>query len=83
VTEPSSPKSSATACPICGKPVSAEGPQAARLRPFCSVRCADVDLGRWFGGAYAIPGPPPELDEDPPDSSPANLSGDHNVTYRT
>ena len=50
-------------CPICGKP--AETP---RLRPFCSVRCADVDLGRWFAGGYAIPGPPPELDEDPPDS---------------
>ena len=73
--EPSSPP----ACPICGKPVSSDGPQAARLRPFCSARCADVDLGRWFGGAYAIPGPPPELDEDPPESSltPAN------VTYRT
>ena len=62
--EPSSPPS----CPICGKPVSLDSPQAARLRPFCSKRCADVDLGRWFGGAYAIPGPPPELDEDPPES---------------
>ena len=41
-----------------------------RLRPFCSPRCADVDLGRWFSGDYAIPGPPPELDEDPPDSEP-------------
>ena len=56
-----------------------DSPQAARLRPFCSVRCADVDLGRWFGGAYAIPGPPPELDDDPPESSLAQ--GD--VTYRT
>ena len=55
-------------CPICGRLVSVQTPQAARLRPFCSVRCADVDLGRWFGGAYAIPGPLPELDEDPPDS---------------
>ncbi len=73
--EPSSP----SPCPICGKPVSADRPQAARLRPFCSVRCADVDLGRWFGGAYAIPGPPPELDDDPPESSLAQ--GD--VTYRT
>jgi len=39
---------------------------ANRFRPFCSRRCADVDLGRWFGGAYAIPGPPdieePETD---------------------
>jgi len=36
-------------CPICKKPV------AARYRPFCSRRCADVDLGRWMTGSYAIP----------------------------
>ncbi len=35
-------------CAICGKP------QDARFRPFCSKRCADVDLGRWFSGRYAI-----------------------------
>jgi len=40
------------ACPICGKPATAE------MRPFCSKRCADVDLGRWLGGRYAIPGEP-------------------------
>ncbi len=39
-------------CPICGKPA-AEG-----FKPFCSKRCADIDLGRWFKGGYAIPGPP-------------------------
>jgi hypothetical protein len=37
-------------------------------RPFCSPRCADVDLGRWLGEQYRIPGPPLELDEDPPSS---------------
>ena len=36
-------------CPICG----AMANNAAR--PFCSSRCADVDLGRWFQGKYAIP----------------------------
>jgi endogenous inhibitor of DNA gyrase (YacG/DUF329 family) len=36
-------------CPICGKP------SAERFRPFCSARCKDVDLHRWFSGAYAIP----------------------------
>jgi endogenous inhibitor of DNA gyrase (YacG/DUF329 family) len=36
-------------CPICGKPM------AERFRPFCSGRCKDVDLNRWFKGAYAIP----------------------------
>jgi hypothetical protein len=25
------------------------------MRPFCSKRCADVDLHRWLGGVYAIP----------------------------
>lgn len=38
-------------CPICGKPAS------ETARPFCSKRCADVDLHRWLGGTYAIPGP--------------------------
>ena len=47
-------------CEICGRP--AEDP---RLRPFCSARCADVDLGRWFSGSYVVPGPAPEQDEDP------------------
>ena len=36
-------------CAICGKPAE---PQ---YRPFCSRRCADVDLSRWLRGAYAIP----------------------------
>ena len=36
-------------CPICGKPI------AAAFRPFCSKRCADVDLQRWLTGRYAIP----------------------------
>ena len=29
---------------------------ASEFRPFCSKRCADVDLGRWLTGAYVIPG---------------------------
>lgn len=43
------------ACPICGKPVKLE------TRPFCSKRCADIDLGRWLGESYRIPA------EEPPD----------------
>jgi endogenous inhibitor of DNA gyrase (YacG/DUF329 family) len=39
-------------CPICGKP------PAPDYRPFCSKRCADVDLGRWLQGRYAVPGEP-------------------------
>jgi len=36
-------------CPICGKPADAV------LRPFCSKRCADVDLHRWLSGIYVVP----------------------------
>jgi endogenous inhibitor of DNA gyrase (YacG/DUF329 family) len=36
----------------------------ARFRPFCSARCSDVDLGRWFSEGYATPAGPPEQDED-------------------
>jgi endogenous inhibitor of DNA gyrase (YacG/DUF329 family) len=43
------PRSSAKPCPICGKPAMPES------RPFCSRRCADIDLHRWFSGSYAIP----------------------------
>ena len=35
-------------CLICGKP------QETRWRPFCSKRCADIDLGRWLGERYRI-----------------------------
>ena len=37
-------------CPICGKP------RSQRYNPFCSGRCADVDLHRWLKGSYVIPG---------------------------
>ena len=36
-------------CPICKKP------SEVAHHPFCSNRCKDVDLGRWFTGSYAIP----------------------------
>jgi uncharacterized protein len=36
-------------CPICRKPA------VERFRPFCSKRCADVDLNRWLSGVYAVP----------------------------
>jgi len=37
-------------CPICKTPA-----QEPKYRPFCSRRCADVDLHRWISGAYAVP----------------------------
>jgi endogenous inhibitor of DNA gyrase (YacG/DUF329 family) len=45
--EPAPPKR--RPCPICNRPAE------AAFRPFCSKRCADVDLGRWLKGSYAIP----------------------------
>ena len=47
------------ACPICGKP------QDARLRPFCSKRCKDLDLARWLAGNYSIPGAKTEETDGP------------------
>jgi uncharacterized protein len=48
-------------CPICGKP------RVPEFSPFCSRRCADIDLGRWLKGGYVIPGEPAEeTDEKPP-----------------
>jgi uncharacterized protein len=40
-------------CPICRKKVDAQSP--LRSGPFCSKRCAQIDMGRWLQGSYAIP----------------------------
>ncbi|MEM9059759.1 MAG: DNA gyrase inhibitor YacG [Pseudomonadota bacterium] len=42
------------ACPIC------RAPTLERYRPFCSKRCADIDLGRWVSGSYTL-----QTDEEP------------------
>ena len=39
----------AAKCPVCAKDV------AAAYRPFCSKRCADIDLGRWLKEGYRVP----------------------------
>jgi endogenous inhibitor of DNA gyrase (YacG/DUF329 family) len=39
-------------------------PQVPEYRPFCSRRCADVDLHRWLGGVYAIPVKPEEEEDE-------------------
>ena len=53
------PENSERKCAVCGKP------QDAAFRPFCSKRCADIDLGRWLKEGYAIPGgEPPSEDGD-------------------
>lgn len=51
-------------CAVCGKPVD------PAYKPFCSRRCADVDLARWLNGSYAIPVPvdDPDNTTDDPDA---------------
>jgi uncharacterized protein len=36
-------------CPLCKKP------SHVKYHPFCSDRCAQLDLGKWLSGTYAIP----------------------------
>ena len=42
-------RKAAARCPICG------APSLPAQRPFCSERCADLDLGRWLKGVYRVP----------------------------
>ena len=44
-------------CALCGKPV------VESFRPFCSKRCAEIDLGRWLKGAYSVPGTSGEMSD--------------------
>lgn len=48
-------------CPICNKMAVKD------FHPFCSKRCADVDLNRWLSGVYAIPVADDEEDDEGPD----------------
>jgi uncharacterized protein len=45
-------------CPMCRKRATLD------YRPFCSKRCADLDLAKWLGGSYALPAEETELTED-------------------
>lgn len=58
-------------CPICQKPT------VTAFRPFCSQRCADVDLGRWFKGAYRAPSF--RQDNDPADLTEAEAEAIHRL----
>jgi len=53
-------KTSGAACPLCGKP------SQQKYHPFCSARCAHVDLYRWLRGIYSIPA---ETADDAADTS--------------
>jgi endogenous inhibitor of DNA gyrase (YacG/DUF329 family) len=47
-------------CANCSQPAMEE------YTPFCSRRCADIDLGRWLNESYTIPAvePPDEWSEE-------------------
>lgn len=57
-------------CSICRKPAE------VAFKPFCSQRCADVDLARWLSGTYAIPGGTVDDDEDGDDAHPPRTARD-------
>jgi uncharacterized protein len=57
------PEASPRACPICSKPA------VEAFRPFCSRRCADVDLNRWLSGVYAVPAADDEEQDERRDDS--------------
>ena len=61
-------------CPICARETD------PKYRPFCSRRCADVDLGRWLTGGYAIPGE--ALEEDDAVERDADEHGDGDAQAR-
>jgi len=55
-------------CPIC------KGETTSQYRPFCSRRCADIDLAKWFNGSYAAPSQDPEDIEAALDAAEAALN---------
>ena len=57
-------------CANCGKPV------VARWRPFCSKRCADLDLGRWLSETYRV------VTDEEPETDPETRFGDEDGTTR-
>jgi endogenous inhibitor of DNA gyrase (YacG/DUF329 family) len=57
-------------CPICGKPA------AEATLPFCSRRCADVDLNRWLSGVYAVP----VVEAEDEDGMPATMEPDEKAS---
>ena len=66
------PGSETPRCPICGKP------RDPTYRPFCSKRCADIDLGRWLTGRYAIPVTEEEDEDGATPAQPKDKPGEPN-----
>jgi endogenous inhibitor of DNA gyrase (YacG/DUF329 family) len=60
----SEPNPATKSCPICSKPA------VEKFRPFCSRRCANVDLNRWLSGVYAVPVKDEEDEDGAPSAKP-------------
>jgi uncharacterized protein len=58
MSDPSPGLRAGAPCPICHRPSTAD------MRPFCSKRCADVDLHRWLSEAYRVPDSAVDRDGD-------------------
>jgi uncharacterized protein len=65
MSDKSPPAPQGNPCPICGKPA------IARHKPFCSQRCATIDLARWITGGYRVPS-----DEAPEDARSPSEDGE-------
>lgn len=61
---PEAVRITAAKCVRCGAPVT------PRARPFCSQRCADIDLGGWLTERYRVAGDPVTGDQDSEDEKP-------------
>ncbi len=69
-------------CPICDRPMDERGPREWPDWPFCSQRCKLVDLGRWLGESYGVPGDArgkEESGEAPPSADPPAASDSDEV----
>ena len=49
-------------CPSCGK--DADYIPQNKFRPFCSERCATLDLGAWADEKYAVPAEDQSVNEN-------------------
>lgn len=58
-------------CPACGRPTVDD------YRPFCSGRCADLDLSNWLNGQYRVPVQEAEDVENHSEMSQIPTSGPH------
>ncbi len=71
--EPAPASGRSPKCPVCRKP------PVGTYRPFCSKRCADIDLGRWVTGSYVIPGGDSDSDEDGQENLPGAPGANENM----